>query len=132
MGSSDAPPERPVGATLGHPRRHGERLAQGDAKTGARWADHVNSTPHRAHITRATHAIFLVCTWLKMIEFSCSLVCRKCHSISSMFGGTLLDALFSLPFSTPFPTLAPGPTTSPSLLHPSASPSTATLQGGYV
>ena len=34
-------------------------------------------------------------------------------------------------FSTPFSTLAPSPTTSPSLLYPSASPSTATLQGGF-
>ena len=32
----------------------------------------VNSTPHRAHVTRATHAIFLVCTWLKTFELCCS------------------------------------------------------------
>ena len=25
----------------------------------------VNSTPHRAFLSRATHAIFVVCTWLK-------------------------------------------------------------------
>ena len=25
----------------------------------------VNRTPHRAHLSRATHVIFLVCTWLK-------------------------------------------------------------------
>ena len=46
-----------------------------------------------------------------------------------MCRGTLLDAPSSSPFSTPFPPLAPSPTTSPSLLYPSASPSTATLQG---
>ena len=45
-----------------------------------------------------------------------------------MFHRTLLAPQLS-PHSTPFPTLAPSPTTSPSLLCPSASPSTATLQG---
>ena len=49
--------------------------------------------------------------------------------MSSMFRGTLLDAPFCSPFSTPFLTLAPNPTTTPSLHYPSGSPSTATLQG---
>ena len=31
----------------------------------------VNTTPHRAHLSSATHAIFLVCTWLKMFEVPC-------------------------------------------------------------
>ena len=30
--------------------------------------EHVNSTPYRAHLSRVTHAIFLVvCTWLKIV-----------------------------------------------------------------
>ena len=57
-------------------------------------------------------------------------VSLKSHSISSMFHCTLLDPQLSPHFSTPFPTLAPGSSTTPSLPYPSASPSTATLQGG--
>ena len=90
----------------------------------------VNSTPYGAHFTRPTHAIFLVCTWLKMFELGCTFVFLDSRSISSMFHRTLLDAQLSSPFSTPFPTLAPSPTTSLSLLYPSTSPSAATLQGG--
>ena len=92
----------------------------------------VNSTPHRARLTRATHTYVLVCTWLKMLGSCCSLVFLKNHSVSSMFHGTLLDAPFSPPFSTPFPTLAPNPMTTPSLLYPSASSTAATLQGGLL
>ena len=33
----------------------------------------VDSTQHRAHFSRATHAIFLVCTWFKMFELCCVL-----------------------------------------------------------
>ena len=47
-----------------------------------------------------------------------------------MFHRTLLDPQLSPHFSTPFPTLAPSPTTSPLPLYPSAGPSTATLQRG--
>ena len=36
-----------------------------------------------------------------------------------MFRGILLDTQFFSPFSTPCPTLAPSPTTTPSLLYPS-------------
>ena len=54
----------------------------------------VNSTPHRARLTRATHTYVLVCTWLKMLGSCCSLVFLKNHSVSSMFHGTLLDAPF--------------------------------------
>ena len=46
-----------------------------------------------------------------------------------MFRGTLLGALFSSPFTTPFPALAPSPMTTLSLLYPSASSTTATQQG---
>ena len=50
-----------------------------------------------------------------------------------MFRGTLLDALFSSsPFSAPFPTLAPSPMTTPSLLCTSASSTTAPPQGGLL
>ena len=52
------------------------------------------------------------------------------HSISSMFYRTLLDPQLSPHFSTPFLTLAPRSSTSPSLLCPSMCPSTAPLQGG--
>ena len=48
-----------------------------------------------------------------------------------MFHRTLRDPQLAPHFSIPFPTRAPSPTTSPSLLYPSASPSTATLQGGF-
>ena len=93
----------------------------------------VDSTPHRAHLTRATHAFFSCArgSRLKMIELCCSLVFLKSHSISSMFHRTLRDPQLAPHFSIPFPTRAPSPTTSPSLLYPSASPSTATLQGGF-
>ena len=47
-----------------------------------------------------------------------------------MFHRTLLDPQLSPHFATPFPTFALGSSTSHSLLHPSVSPSTATLQGG--
>ena len=46
------------------------------------------------------------------------------HSIPSMFHSILLDPQLSPHFSTRFPTLAPGSSTSPSLLFPSKSPST--------
>ena len=80
----------------------------------------VNSTPHRAHLTRATR---------KFSPVHVAQDFHKSNSISSMFHRTLLDAQLSSPFSTPFPTRAPSPITSPSLLCPSATPSTATLQG---
>ena len=57
-------------------------------------------------------------------------VCFVKAIISSMFRGTLLDTPFSSSFSIPFSTPAPGSSAAPSLLHPSMSPSTATLQGG--
>ena len=47
-----------------------------------------------------------------------------------MFHRTLLDPQLSSHFSTLVPTFAHGSSTSPSLLHPSMSPSTAPLQGG--
>ena len=47
-----------------------------------------------------------------------------------MFHRTLLDRQLSPQFSTPFPTVVLGSSTSPSLLYPSMSPSTATLQRG--
>ena len=47
-----------------------------------------------------------------------------------MFHRTLLDPQLSPHVSTTFLTLAPGSSTSPSLLYPSMSPSTATLRGG--
>ena len=50
----------------------------------------------------------------------------KSRSISSMFHRTLLDAQLSSPCCSPFPTRSPSPMTS------SASPSTATLQGGML
>ena len=53
------------------------------------------------------------------------------HSITSVLHCTLLDPQLSPHFSTPFPTFAPGPTTSPSLPYPSASPSLATCKEGY-
>ena len=73
----------------------------------------VNSTPHRAHLTRATHAMFLVCAWLEDTWITLIRASRESHSISSMFRGTLLDAPFSSPFSTPFATLAHSLATSP-------------------
>ena len=40
-------------------------------------------TQHRAHPTRATHAYFLVCTWLMMCELYCVLSFLQSHSIPS-------------------------------------------------
>ena len=57
--------------------------------------------------------MFLVCTWPNSLVFP-----------------TSLDTPVSSPFSTPFLTRAPSPTTPLSLLYLSASPATATLQGG--
>ena len=65
----------------------------------------VNSTPHRAHSTRATHAFFRVHS-VQDVSVLLRLVFLECHSISSMFSGRLLDAPFSSPFPSPFPTLA--------------------------
>ena len=90
----------------------------------------VTSTPH-AYLSRVTHAIFLVvCTRLKIFELCCVLSFLKVSPSLFMIRGTLFDALFSTPFSTSHPTLAPSRMTTLSLLHPSASPSTATPQGG--
>ena len=95
----------------------------------------VTRTPHRASFTCNTHAVFLVCTWLKFWGPSSGqdrwmvvLASMQSHSISSMFHRTLLDPQLSPHFSTPFPTLALGLSTSPSLL--SFDVSTATLHGG--
>ena len=56
----------------------------------------------------------------------------KSHSISSRFRGTLLNAPFTSPSSVPFPTLAPSPMTTPSLLFPSTSSTPASPQGGML
>ena len=91
-----------------------------------------NSTPHRARLTRAAHAILVVCTRLKFwspapdrivgLQFLRALNVIPSHSC--------FDPQLSPHFSSPFPTLAPGSSATPSLLCPSANPSTATLQGG--
>ena len=82
------------------------------------WKQH---TAPRASITCHTRIFFWSCArgsrCLRIVVFLAS---RKRHSISSMFLRT----------STSFPTLALGSSTAPSLLYPSMSPSTATLQRG--
>ena len=91
----------------------------------------MNCTPHRAHLTRATHAYFSrVAQAQDVWVVLCLVISWKNHSISSMFRGTLLDTPFSSPFSTPFPTLALSPMTTPSQLYPSASSTSARTQGG--
>ena len=70
-----------------------------------------NHAPHRAHSKRATHAFF-VFTWLKTFGLQWSV------RVWNVF-----------PFHH-LPSLAPSPTTPASLLCPSASPCTATSQGG--
>ena len=42
-----------------HPERFEELSSEINEATGG-----VKNTAHRAHLTRATHGIFLVCTWL--------------------------------------------------------------------
>ena len=91
----------------------------------------MNRTPHRAHEHVPHTHILLVCTWLKDSGIVFVRAIRKSHSTSSMFRGTLLDAPFTSPFSTPFPTLAASPLTAPSLLYPSTSSTAATPQGGF-
>ena len=93
----------------------------------------VNSTPHRASVTchtrnfsRRVHVV----QDDRGILLDAVCVFLESHSISSRFHRTLLDSQLSPHFSTTFPTLAPGSSTSPSLFFPSMSPSTATLQGG--
>ena len=71
---------------------------KGDGRVG----EGVYSTPQRAHLSRVTHAIFLVCTWLKF-RSPCSgqdrwivvLASLQSRSISSMLHGTLLDPQLS-------------------------------------
>ena len=55
----------------------------------------ANSTPHRAHLTRATLATILVCTWRKDL-WIVVLASLKSHSISSMCHRTLLEPQLSL------------------------------------
>ena len=93
----------------------------------------VNSTPHRASVTCHTRNFSRrvhVAQDDRGILLNAVCVFLESHSISSRFHRTLLDPQLSPHFSTTFPTLAPGSSTSPSLLCPSMSPSTATLQGG--
>ena len=75
---------------------------------------HARKISRRVHVAQGDWGILLnaVCVFLK----SHSILCHR----------TLLD----LHFFSLFSTLALGSSTSPSLLYPSTSPSTATLQGG--
>ena len=66
--------------------------------------------------------------WLKC----CVLSFLKAIPSHPCFVARCLDGPFPVTFSTPFPTLAPSPMTTPSLLHPSASSTTATPQGGLL
>ena len=91
---------------------------------------HVNSTPHRAHLTRATRNFVSCGRGSRCLRIVAALTSLKSHFISSTFHRTLLDTPFCLTSLYTFSTLAFGSSTTPSLLCPSASPSTATVQGG--
>ena len=91
----------------------------------------VNSTSHRAHLSRATHASSLdVCTFLK-IEVFCWMQSVCFLTVIPCFTTPSLDPYLSSHFSTSFHTFTPGSSTSPSLLYPSTGPSTHPLQGGF-
>ena len=81
---------------------------------------HTRNFARRVHVPQDDRGILLntVCVF------------PKSHSVSSMMHRTMLDPLLSSHFSTSFPTLAQGSYTSPSLLYPSMSLSTATQEGG--
>ena len=97
------------------------RCVQTAHRTACIFSRHILNFSRREHVTQDVRGILLnaVCVFLDS------------HSIASMFRDTLLDAPFSTPLSTSFSTLAPGSSAFPSLLYPSKSPSTATLQGGF-
>ena len=96
----------------------------------------ANSTPHRAHLSRANtrtvsrvHVAQVLEPSSRQDRWLVVLASLFSHPSHQCFTCTLLDPQLSPNFSTPFPTVAPGSSTTPSLLYPSASPSTATLQG---
>ena len=75
-------------------------------------------TLHRADLSRATHAFFSRRVHVAQdrgILLHAVCVLLKNHSISSVFHRALLDPQLSSPFSTSFPTRAPGSSTSLSL-----------------
>ena len=119
--SREAVPPQSRGGSKHHPRRRGEAALHKGGRTAAQTQRRrensttpkgVNRTPHRAHVTRATHPhTFLVCTWLQMCELYC-----KSHSL----------------FPVPFPTQTPSPMTTPSLLYPSTRSTVATPQGEFL
>ena len=117
----------PNGARLGSRKTSSEEAFTAKGSI----AGDVNRTPHRAQLTRTTHASFSRVHVAQDVGFVSCLVFLKSHSISSMFRGTLLEAFFTSSFSTPFPTLAPSAMTAPSLLCPSTSSTAATPQGGF-
>ena len=91
-------------------------------------------TSHDAHVT---HTHIFSCVAQVPTRVKGHLDCfsprfLKSHSISFVFHGTLLDAPFTSPWSIPFPTLAPSPMTTPSLLFPSTSSIPASPQGGML
>ena len=71
------------------------------AAIGGRGMANVNITPHRAHLARDTHTIFLVCTRLQFwsppldrIFGFVVLTSLKSHSISTMFHRTFVYLSF--------------------------------------
>ena len=94
------------------------------------WFNSVNETQHRAHFTRATRFFFFpVCTILRMFELCCILFNIHIPSYPYFIKPFLIHSCLRTSRHF-FPTLAPSPTTTSSLLYPSASPHTVNLQGG--
>ena len=54
----------------------------------------VNSTSHRAHLSRATHAIFLVCTWLEFWSPAPVAILAQAISCSNVRGDYPVHELF--------------------------------------
>ena len=86
-------------------------------------------TSHDAHVTH-TNIFSCVAEVLTRLKDTWIVSVRAFFEV--MFPGTLLDALFTSPFSIAFPALAPSPLTTPSLLFPSTSSTPASPLGGML
>ena len=86
-------------------------------------------TSHDAHVT---HTHIFSCVAQVPTRLKDTWIVSVCAFFEVMFHGTLHDAPFTSPWSIPFPTLAPSPMTTPSLLFPSTSSIPASPQGGML
>ena len=92
-----------MGKLLCHQATHGWITAALSREMGCMKGHATFETKeNKLKFTRATHAIFLVCTWSRCLRMVVVFASLKSHSISSVFHRTLLDPQVSPHFSTPF------------------------------